>query len=291
MAIRFYKYHGTGNDFILLDDRQKLLKTDDPEIQSLMAAWCNRHTGIGADGLILIREAVKADFEMVFFNSDGRPGSMCGNGGRCAVAFAHRLGIVNSETTFLATDGLHHAYLTGKKGNRLAISLGLNNTDMPVSRQGHYFVHTGSPHVVVFSPGVADMDVVREGRNLRNSSVYSKEGVNVNFAENLLNGAFLVRTYERGVENETLSCGTGATAVAIAAWQHFPENRSDSRESRYDSREISTRGGRLLVSFSPPSEGKQFFSDIFLHGPAEMVFSGSIRLKARNKGKSRNKGR
>lgn len=272
MAIRFYKYHGTGNDFILVDDRRKLLEADDPGLQSVLAAWCNRHTGIGADGVILIREARQADFEMVFFNSDGRPGTMCGNGGRCAVAFAHRLGIVRNETTFLAADGLHHAYLTGKEENRLAVSLRLNNTEMPVIRQGHYFVHTGSPHVVVFSPGVADLDVVREGRKLRNSPVYSKEGVNVNFAEKLLNGTLLVRTYERGVENETLSCGTGVTAVAIAAWQHFPKNRSDSRE-------ISTRGGRLLVSFSPPNNGKQAFSDIFLHGPAEMVFSGSIRQK------------
>jgi diaminopimelate epimerase len=285
MAIRFYKYHGTGNDFILVDDRRKLLETDDPKTQSVLAAWCDRHTGIGADGLILIREAVQADFEMMFFNSDGRPGSMCGNGGRCAVAFAHRLGIVNNETTFLATDGLHQAYLTGMKGDRLAVSLGLNNTEMPVIRKGHYFVHTGSPHVVVFSPGVADLDVVREGRNLRNSPVYGKEGVNVNFAEKLLTGALLVRTYERGVENETLSCGTGVAAVAIAAWQHFPENRSDSRKSKFDFQEISTRGGRLLVSFSPPGDGEQAFSDIFLHGPAEMVFSGRIQLKARQQGR------
>jgi diaminopimelate epimerase len=270
MAIRFYKYHGTGNDFILIDNRRSILDADDPGIQPVLAAWCDRHTGIGADGVIVIRKAVQADFEMVFFNSDGRPGSMCGNGGRCAVAFARRLGIAGKKTEFLAADGLHQAYLTEVKGTRAEVSLGLNNAELPLKKQGHYFVHTGSPHVVVFRAGVAELDVAKHGREIRNSAVYRKEGVNVNFVEKLLNGILFVRTYERGVEDETLSCGTGVTAVAIAAWQHFPENRSASIE-------VSTRGGRLKVSFVPPELGKQAYSDVFLHGPAEMVFSGSIR--------------
>jgi diaminopimelate epimerase len=269
MAINFYKYHGTGNDFILVDNRRNVVETGRPHTRANLAAWCDRHTGIGADGVILIGESGQADFEMVFFNSDGRPGSMCGNGGRCAVAFAQHLGMVGNESVFLAVDGLHQASVTGKEGNRVAVSIGLNQSGKPVIHQGHYLVHTGSPHLVVFRAGVADLDVVGLGREIRNSADYQKDGVNVNFAEQLQNGTLFVRTYERGVEDETLSCGTGVTAVAIAAWEHFPESRSESRE-------ITTRGGRLRVSYTPPEGGQSDFSDIFLHGSAEMVFSGSI---------------
>lgn len=269
MAIRFWKYHGTGNDFILIDDRRKLPDANSHIQQSQLAAWCDRHTGIGADGVILIRESVQADFEMVFFNSDGRPGSMCGNGGRCAAAFANRLGIFRRETVFMAPDGLHQALITGKHGRRTEVSLGLKNVSMPGSGQAHYFVDTGSPHLVYFSQGVSDLDVAVKGRQIRNSPDHMQEGVNVNFAERLRNGTLFVRTYERGVEDETLSCGTGVTAVAIAAWKHFPEHRAGSWQ-------ITTRGGSLKVTFSPPESAQREFRDVFLHGPAELVFSGSI---------------
>jgi diaminopimelate epimerase len=282
MAINFHKYHGTGNDFILIDDRSNALDTSGKGTQAAFSAWCNRQTGIGADGIILLRNAVGADFEMVFFNSDGRPGSMCGNGGRCIVAFADKLGITGNHTNFLAPDGMHQARLTARNKNIWNISVGLRNAAAPekihdgvftdrgnqAGEKINYFVHTGSPHLVVFSAGVEKLDVVSEGRRIRNLPAYREQGINVNFAEVVEKGTLFVRTYERGVENETLSCGTGVTAAALAYWQWTGDQQPTK---------IITRGGHLSVSFTPPTTDKGEFSEIYLHGPAELVFSGTIR--------------
>lgn len=255
MTLPFEKFHGTGNDFILMDNTSGKISLTDKQI----ALLCHRRFGIGADGLILIQKKEEADFEMIYFNADGRKGSMCGNGGRCAVLFAQKLGLCSNDVRFLAADGIHEATVT-PNGVKLSMS------DVSgVTKSGEAFVlNTGSPHYVTFVDDVDSIDVVSHGRAIRNSPEYKGEGINVNFAA-LKNGYLQMRTYERGVEDETLSCGTGTVAVAVAA-----SLRSKPQAEGLEEWVIAAPGGKLSVSFY---RRNQDFSRVFLHGPATFVFS------------------
>lgn len=257
----FYKYQGAGNDFILIDNRNLLFDRDDVD---LVHRLCDRRFGIGADGLMLLQDADGYDFEMVYFNADGREGSMCGNGGRCIVAFARDMAIIDKKTDFLAVDGSHHAEIDDQHDT---VRLQMIDVDV-LTRDGEaYVLNTGSPHYVAIVEGLADFPVVAEGRRIRNTERYRAEGVNANFVEPEGAGYF-VRTYERGVEGETFACGTGATAVAIAMAAHQRQHGSLSVP-------IRVAGGNLNVCFD--KSGSRF-TDVFLEGPAKFVFKGEIAV-------------
>ncbi len=258
MAFEFYKYHGTGNDFILIDDRSSSFPAERHE---LIRRLCERRFGIGADGLILICSHDDMDFRMVYFNSDGKEGSMCGNGGRCAVAFAFRTGICGRSTSFLAVDGTHVAKVVRPDHIQLKMQSVSNIRIKP----DHYELDSGSPHYVTFVDKLEALDVYKMGRKIRQSNAFRAEGINVNFVEHRQDKLY-VRTYERGVENETLSCGTGVVATALCAAM-----RDQSEKSEY---RIHTRGGELGVSFR--QEGENSFRNIILEGPAEFVYQGKF---------------
>jgi diaminopimelate epimerase len=255
MQLLFYKYQGTGNDFVMIDNRQKQF---DRKNLNLVKSLCHRKYGIGADGLILIEEHPTADFEMVYYNSDGSQ-SLCGNGSRCAVHFARHLGIIEDNAQFIAIDGLHEAYMIKDQ-----VFLRMHNVNEVDRFEEDMFIHTGSPHYVRFVKELTKVDVVEEGRKIRHSDLYKKEGTNVNFVEPTEEGKVYVRTYERGVEDETLSCGTGVTAVALAC----------SYLGYQSPVKLITPGGQLQVAFKTNGEDK--FCDIYLSGPATPVFEGSI---------------
>ncbi|MCB0456847.1 MAG: diaminopimelate epimerase [Flavobacteriaceae bacterium] len=254
MPLEFYKYQGTGNDFVLIDNR---LNTFFKKDTKLVAAMCDRKFGIGADGLILIENHPDLDFTMVYYNSDGNLSSMCGNGGRCITHFAKFLGMIDGEAKFEAVDGMHHASLTDDK-----ISLGMNDVDSVSVFETHVFLNTGSPHHVQLVSGIDKFDVFSEGRRLRNA-VYGSAGANINFVEQVSENTFKVRTYERGVEDETLSCGTGVTAVAIAMFE-IGKTKSNAVV-------LETPGGTLEVSFQKKGNSYQ---KVTLTGPAVQVFKG-----------------
>jgi diaminopimelate epimerase len=260
--ITFYKYQGAGNDFIMIDNRDKIFRADATIIKKL----CDRRFGIGADGLILIENCTVAAFEMLYYNADGGLGSMCGNGGRCAVAFARSLNIINDETVFKAFDGLHEAHvLVFNATNKNAIiRLQMRDVVNTEVNDDFIFMNTGSPHYVKFVDDVTLYDVVNKGREIRNNERFKAEGTNVNFVEVTKDG-ITVRTYERGVEDETLSCGTGVTAAAIAYGirTHFHKNEVA----------IKTLGGELNVSFL---HHNGIFTDVHLQGPATFVYTGTI---------------
>lgn len=259
MSINFYKYQGTGNDFVLIDDRDRSF----PASTELIARLCDRRFGIGADGLILLQNEDGFDFRMVYFNSDGNEGSMCGNGGRCTVRFAHDLGIFEESTSFIAVDGIHEASVKGR-----IIHLKMSNVVTIEGHDGYDFMNTGSPHYVTFVQNLEEEDVVGEGKKIRYGSVFGPQGgTNVNFVEVAAPNQLKVRTYERGVEDETYSCGTGVTACALSA--HFHLGWTGPVD-------IETKGGLLAVSFEPNGEGG--YRDIFLCGPAEFVFKGQITI-------------
>lgn len=255
MEIEFYKYQGTGNDFIMIDNRKMKFN---PENTSLVKEMCDRRFGIGGDGLILLQNDPRLDFKMVYFNSDGNQSSMCGNGGRCIVQFASDLNVIDKKTTFMAVDGEHDAFL--KDG-----LVHLKMIDVPeVEKLGNdFFLNTGSPHYIQFVNNVEAFPVYAEGYKIRNNDRFKKEGTNVNFVQKLDEKNIWVRTYERGVEDETFSCGTGVTAAAIAA--SFSYFNSPIH--------VKTLGGELQVSFQKKDDK---FSDVFLSGPAKRVFKGSI---------------
>jgi len=258
MPIAFNKYQGTGNDFIMIDNRAGLFS---PRDSVSVKKLCDRRFGIGADGLILISVDPDYDFRMIYFNSDGNESTMCGNGGRCAAHFAYKDGIAGKEMQFRAVDGIHRA--TVEDG---IIKLQMNDVSEWRLVNGNYFINTGSPHYVIFTLNVDKIDVYNEGKMIRWSEDFMPGGTNVNFVETIEGGIF-VRTYERGVEDETLSCGTGVTASAIAAvltghFGNFPVN-------------VRTRGGNLTVNFDI-SGGK--VSNIWLSGPAAFVFNGEINI-------------
>lgn len=257
MEISFYKYQGTGNDFVMIDDRSNLFPEKD---LSLVQKLCDRKFGIGSDGLILIRNKDGFDFEMVYFNADGSQ-SMCGNGARCAVAFSKYLGIIDNNTTFYAIDGPHEASVV-----RDAVELGMSKVSSIVNEGQDFFVDTGSPHHVRFVKNVMEYPVIEEGAKIRNSDKYAPKGTNVNFVTPLVEDEIHVRTYERGVEDETLSCGTGVTACALVY----------GYQNQLNEVKIKTMGGNLKVRFMKMDDGS--FHNIQLIGPAEQVFEGRIEI-------------
>ena len=259
MELHFFKYQGTGNDFVMIDNRLETF----PKSTELIKMLCDRRFGIGGDGLILLETDSETDFKMVYYNSDGNESSMCGNGGRCLVAFAKKLQVFETKTTFIAVDGLHHATVN----EDASVSLQMKNVDEIKVEAGYVFMNTGSPHHVQIVPDVQNVNVKDMGAQIRYSDLYGKEGANVNFVAQINPNTFAVRTYERGVEDETLSCGTGVTAVAIAM---FATGKTNSKEVH-----LHVEGGTLNVSFEQENEN---FTNVFLTGPATMVFSGSIEL-------------
>jgi diaminopimelate epimerase len=255
MIINFHKYQGTGNDFVMIDDRNLSF----PETKENIAALCHRRFGIGADGLILIRNHADFDFEMVYHNADGNPSSMCGNGGRCAVRFAESLGIFKEKTRFIAVDGEHLA-----ETNLEEIYLKMGKVH-DIEQNGKYdFINTGSPHYIAYVADNEVVDVFNEGKKIRFSEEWVKRGgTNVNFVEIIDEQAIYVRTYERGVEDETYSCGTGVTAAALSA---------NLRHGIKSPINIKTKGGNLRVSFD------ENFENVYLIGAAEKVFEGKCEL-------------
>lgn len=261
MTIHFYKYQGAGNDFILVDNRTNSIDHHHPE---LIARLCDRRFGIGGDGAMFLQNANGYDFEMVYYNADGQPSSMCGNGGRCIVAFAKQLGIINTETNFLAVDGPHHAKISDA-GDWVSLQMIDVNT---INQDGDaYVLDTGSPHYVKLAENLKEKDVYREGYEIRNNSIYHEKGINVNFVEPAAQGYF-VRTFERGVEDETFACGTGVTAVALAMARHH-------KQTGHLNTPIKVLGGNLNIRFD--YDGNTF-SHIFLEGPAVKVFEGEITI-------------
>lgn len=264
MTINFQKYQGTGNDFVLIDDRSLTFPATN---QALVERLCHRRFGVGADGLILLQNDTESDFRMVYFNADGAEGSMCGNGGRCIVRFAHDLGLFASETRFRAVDGEHLAVVCEEDiFLKMSDVTGIEDRASP-GRAGLTFLDTGSPHVVRFVDELESLDVVAEGRAIRYDERFAPGGTNVNFAQVLDDHTLFVRTYERGVEDETYSCGTGVTAVALVAHGQL---------TMPDPVFIQTLGGNLRVSFAAQPDGG--FTNIYLIGPAKRVFTGQIHL-------------
>lgn len=266
--IKFYKYQGTGNDFILVDNRQLQL----PRQNTLVyGSWCNRRFGIGADGVILLQNCTDGDFEMVYYNADGNEGSLCGNGGRCVVAFAHHLGIIQHKTRFWAADGWHLAAIDADSQQ---VELKMNDVQNITTHNNGYLLDTGSPHYVVIVPNLAQINVVEEGKKIRYSPTFAQKGVNVNFVEIHQPNRFSIATYERGVEDETYSCGTGTVAAAIVvAMQTQPVHNNHLY--------AKTKGGDLQVLFEAVNSNAQnpqqaIATNIWLHGAATRVFEGEI---------------
>lgn len=256
-ALRFQKYQGTGNDFVMIDDRAKQFDLNDHE---LIAHICHRKFGIGADGLILLRNHPEADFEMIYYNANGYLTSLCGNGSRCTVKFANDLGVINGPCTFMTVEGKLHA----KIENDL-VHLKMPNVDKIETYKDHYFLNTGSPHHICFVNEIEKYDVFNEGKKIRYGAPYYEDGSNVNFVEPIGDSQIYVRTYERGVENETLSCGTGVTAAALVRGsQGVPSPIS-----------VKTLGGQLQISFERENNG---FKNIYLVGPAKKVYEGSFPI-------------
>lgn len=258
--MKFQKYQGTGNDFIMIDNRLGFFPK---ESFALVKKLCDRRFGIGADGLILLENDADTDFRMVYYNSDGNQSSMCGNGGRCLVAFAKSLGLISNSTTFIATDGLHHATII-ENGS---VSLQMKDVQEVKIEADYVFLNTGSPHHVTLVNDIQNLDVKKEGSTIRYSDLYGKAGSNVNFVSQLSENNFRLRTYERGVEDETLSCGTGATATAIAMNAIGKTNLNEIA--------IDVEGGKLKVSFEKTNTG---YEKVILEGPATFVFEGEIEI-------------
>ncbi|MDC6364986.1 MULTISPECIES: diaminopimelate epimerase [Flavobacteriaceae] len=256
MRLQFFKYQGTGNDFVIIDNRQEFFPKNDTD---LIGRLCDRKFGIGADGLILLENDEASDFKMVYFNADGNESSMCGNGGRCLVAFAHFLGIIDKETTFNAIDGLHFASIDGE-----TVHLKMVDVSEVKQKPAYSFLDTGSPHHVQLVGDLEHFDVKKEGEKLR-YGLYGKSGSNINFVEQAADDVFTVRTYERGVEDETLSCGTGVTAVALAM--------HGAGKTASNTVKINTPGGDLSISFEQLNGG---YTNVFLKGPAKQVYKGEI---------------
>lgn len=269
MILNFYKYQGTGNDFIIIDARQTSFPDQD---KAYIAKLCNRHYGIGADGLILLKNHDVGDFYMQYFNSDGAESSMCGNGGRCIAAFAHALQLVNNECMFYAIDGMHKAII--QPVNSQSWHVELKMTDVQgITKIGDdsFELHTGSPHYVKFiNDNLETFDLINNARQVRYNEVYKESGINVNYVQQLESG-IRIRTYERGVEDETLSCGTGATAAAIGyAAVKMPASNSYTVN-------VLAQGGDLAVKFDS-KDNNSSFQNVWLCGQAMEVFRGQIKF-------------
>lgn len=260
MQFNFFKYQGTGNDFVIINNHKLFFPKENHE---LIRRLCDRKFGIGADGLMLVEEAPGVDFKMVYYNADGNESTMCGNGGRCISAFAYAMGMAEKQGTFLAIDGIHHYEIHGDIVRLHMIDVAAIKKDTDAG-DGNFILFTGSPHYVSFRTEIDKMNLVEEARKIRYNKVFASEGINVNFVE-ADTGKVLMRTYERGVEDETLSCGTGTVAVALCFAQ-----QNNLEQGRV---EILTPGGNLSVSFQH-KEG--IFTDIWLEGPAKLVFAGTI---------------
>ena len=262
MKIRFHKYHGNGNDFIMIDNRDgKLTDLAKDKIHQL----CHRRFGIGADGLILLNDCKDYDFEMKHYNSDGNESTMCGNGGRCIVSFARKLGLIKDSAKFLAIDGPHEG-LIEKNG---IVKLKMKDVEGVKSEGDVFILNTGSPHYVKFINNVEQINVAEEGRKIRNLPDFAREGINVNFVEKI-NGKLKLRTYERGVEDETYSCGTGVVASALSA------SISDRKKDEIIETELETPGGDFMVTFDRKKDDS--FTNVWLIGGAEFVFEGEIEI-------------
>lgn len=257
MTIPFFKYQGTGNDFVIIDNRHLFFSKDDTK---LISKLCDRKFGIGADGLILLENHESLDFRMVYYNADGNESSMCGNGGRCIVAFAKALHIIADTTSFMAIDGVHKATIIDD-----IVHLKMQDVCKITATAEYSFLDTGSPHHVELAENLSDLNVKEKGARIRYSDLYGSAGSNINFVSQKEANTFAVRTYERGVEDETLSCGTGVTAVALAMHQ---QGKTTSNCVR-----LTVEGGELEVSFEKDEDG---YKNIFLIGPATHVFEGKI---------------
>ncbi|GAB7257259.1 diaminopimelate epimerase [Polaribacter sp. OB-PA-B3] len=256
MNLTFYKYQGTGNDFVMIDNRTKTFPKQNTDIISHL---CDRNFGIGADGVILIEEDANSDFRMIYYNADGSE-TFCGNGGRCAVAFAKQLHIIDNKTNFVAVDGPHFAEIKND-----IISIKMIDVDTIEVKENAVFTYTGTQHHVELVDSLNDYPVFENGKKIRHS--YKDPGSNVNFAEMIDDATFRVRTYEKGVENETLACGTGVTAVAIA----MHKIKKTTKNHIY----LPVEGGNLEVSFN---ENNGVYTDVYLKGPATFVFKGEIEI-------------
>ncbi|GAA3577487.1 diaminopimelate epimerase [Snuella lapsa] len=257
MQETFYKYQGTGNDFVMIDNRQQ---TFDKNNTKYVAQLCDRRFGIGADGLILLENHDALDFKMVYYNADGNESSMCGNGGRCLVAFAKQLGVISNKAVFEAIDGIHHATIDNG-----IVRLQMQDVDTIEKYDKYLFLNTGSPHHVQFEEHLQDFDIKSKGSEIRYGAPYNEVGTNVNFVKKVKNDVFAVRTYERGVEDETLSCGTGVTAVALA--MHSIGELTTNLVT------LKVQGGELQVSFEVENG---LYKNVWLIGPATLVFKGEI---------------
>lgn len=258
MTIDFYKYQGTGNDFIIIDNRNRFFPTGD---EKLVAFLCHRRFGIGADGLILLEDKEGFDFYMRYYNSDGKISSMCGNGGRCIVAFAKKLGIIAENAEFLAVDGPHNASIQGR-----SVKLQMKDVDYIKKEEDYFILDTGSPHLVKFVENLDNINVKEEGAKLRYSSRFYDEGINVNFVKILGEDTISIRTYERGVEDETYSCGTGVTAAALV---HIYNNS----DKKIDQITVSTLGGKLFVYQDLVNKDGNF-NEVYLLGEVNFVYTG-----------------
>ncbi len=261
MELNFFKFQGTGNDFIMVDNRSLEISLTVEQINFI----CNRRFGIGADGLIMLELEPGFDFKMIYFNSDGNQSSMCGNGGRCIVAFAKLLKVISDKCSFLAIDGPHEALILAND----IVSLKMMDVKNIEINNNYYFLNTGSPHYVTLVNNIENYPVATEGKKIRYNHRFKEEGTNVNFIEKK-DDVIFVRTYERGVEDETYSCGTGVTAAALVAGLHGLLNKKNSCL-------VKTLGGFLEVKFEKVLERN--FYNIWLQGPADFVFRGSIKLK------------
>lgn len=267
MTVKFFKYHGAGNDFIIIDERRKDILNHITKNHTLISELCHRRFGIGADGLMLLLTHPEYDYRMVYYNSDGNEGSMCGNGGRCLAAFAYHQGIIKNKTVFLASDGLHKAIIKTDNGQLSSVSLSMNDVTEIKETEYGLFLDTGSPHIVKFTEDLLQINVDSEGKKIRNADTFKPNGTNVNFVT-IVDETIHISTYERGVESETLACGTGITAAAIAASHKGYISKNNI--------EVNAKGGVLNVSFSPDLKG---FKNIILTGPAQKVFEGEIDLQ------------
>src|SRR5687767_2615976 len=261
MKLNFYKYQGTGNDFIIADNRKN-------EYSGMTAAQikklCDRRFGIGADGLMLLQERSGYDFEMKYYNADGKQGSLCGNGSRCMVKFVYHLGIHRDLYKFLASDGVHEAEIDFDG----IVSLRMKDIRTIKKFHNDYILDTGSPHYIKLVNHVMDLDVYKKGYEIRHSKEFEDEGINVNFVEQTEEpDKIIVRTFERGVEDETLSCGTGVTAAALVCYHN---------ENGFNEVEVKTPGGELSVEFDRLDDNR--YENIWLCGPAEKVFEGFVEI-------------
>ena len=250
MRIKFSKYQGAGNDFVMVDNRSKAYPLTQQQIERL----CNRRFGIGADGLIVLENSLGVDFQMIYYNADGFMGSMCGNGARCVVAFAKELGLITESCNFVAYDGLHSARCISEDN----IALKMTDVSVVKSIADAWQLDTGSPHLIFFKNNIKDIDVKVDGAKVRNSSLYKEQGIGDDL---------VLRTYERGVEDETLACGTGATATAIAA--------REAGLITEDKVLVNVLGGKLEVSFT---KKENVYCDVYLTGDAKFVFNGELNV-------------